>query len=149
MSDRFATHNVTNQVPPLTDVNLFASDTALNDAVTREGAAASARTLNAFGLTAGSQESRELAILANRHTPELSTHDRYGRRLDVVATHIHLAAQDGARFGREDQVQGRARPGAPRQPFLAEVQRFRRLGPRHAHEAGRTHRRYHDRAGLR
>ena len=71
MSDRFATHNVTNQVPPLTDVNLFASDTALNDAVTREGAAASARTLNAFGLTAGSQESRELAILANRHPPEL------------------------------------------------------------------------------
>ena len=87
MSDRFATHNVTNQVPPLTDVNLFASDTALNDAVTREGAAASARTLNAFGLTAGSQESRELAILANRHPPELSTHDRYGRRLDVVTYH--------------------------------------------------------------
>jgi putative acyl-CoA dehydrogenase len=87
MSDRFATHDVTNQVPPLTDVNLFASDTALNDAVTREGAAASARTLNAFGLTAGSQESRELAILANRHTPELSTHDRYGRRLDVITYH--------------------------------------------------------------
>jgi putative acyl-CoA dehydrogenase len=78
---------VTNQVPPLTDVNLFASDTALNDAVTREGAAASARTLNAFGLTAGSQESRDLAILANRHPPELSTHDRYGCRLDVVTYH--------------------------------------------------------------
>ncbi len=87
MSDRFATHHVTNQVPPLTDVNLFASDTALNDAVAREGAAASARTLNAFGLTAGSEESRELAILANRHAPELSTHDRYGRRLDVVTYH--------------------------------------------------------------
>jgi putative acyl-CoA dehydrogenase len=87
MSDRFATHNVTNQVPPLTDVNLFASDTALNDAVTREGAASSARTLNAFGLTAGSEESRELAILANRHPPELSTHDRYGRRLDIVTYH--------------------------------------------------------------
>jgi putative acyl-CoA dehydrogenase len=87
MSDRFATHDVTNQVPPLTDVNLFASDAALNDAVTREGAAASARTLNAFGLTAGSEESRELAIQANRHAPELSTHDRYGRRLDVVTYH--------------------------------------------------------------
>ncbi len=37
MSDRFATHAVTNQVPPLTDVNLFASDAALNDSVTREG----------------------------------------------------------------------------------------------------------------
>lgn len=87
MSNRFATHAVTNQVPPLTDVNLFASDVALADAVTREGAAASARTLNAFGLTAGSGESRERAILANRHVPNLATHDCYGRRLDVVNYH--------------------------------------------------------------
>ena len=58
MSDRFATDAVSNQVPPLTDVNLFATDVALTDAVTREGAAASARTLNAFGLTAGSEEVR-------------------------------------------------------------------------------------------
>lgn len=87
MSERFATHDVTNQVPPLTDINLFASDVALTEAVTREGAAQSARMLNAFGLTTGSQEARELASLANRHLPELSTHDRYGRRLDVVNYH--------------------------------------------------------------
>jgi putative acyl-CoA dehydrogenase len=87
MSDRFATDAVSNQVPPLTDVNLFAADVALTDAVTREGAGASARTLNAFGLTAGSEEARELASLANRHTPELATHDRHGRRLDVVTYH--------------------------------------------------------------
>lgn len=87
MTDRFATDAVSNQVPPLTDVNLFAADVALTDAVTREGGAASARTLNAFGLTAGSEEARELAVLANRHTPELATHDRHGRRLDVVTYH--------------------------------------------------------------
>ncbi|MGE5265944.1 MAG: isovaleryl-CoA dehydrogenase [Deltaproteobacteria bacterium] len=87
MSDRFATHVVTNQVPPLTDINLFASDAALTEAVTREGAASSARMLNAFGLTTGSQEARELAFLANRHLPELSAYDRYGRRLDVVTYH--------------------------------------------------------------
>lgn len=87
MSERFATHDVTNQVPPLTDVNLFASDAALTDAVTREGAAGSTRTLNAFGLTTGSEESRELAILANRHVPDLVTFDRNGRRLDVVTYH--------------------------------------------------------------
>ncbi len=87
MSDRFATDAVSNQVPPLTDVNLFAADVALTDAVTREGAAASARTLNAFGLTAGSEEARELAALANHHPPELATHDRHGRRLDLITYH--------------------------------------------------------------
>jgi putative acyl-CoA dehydrogenase len=59
----------------------------LTDAVMREGAAGSARTLNAFGLAAGAEESRELARLANRNPPELITHDRYGRRLDVVTYH--------------------------------------------------------------
>ncbi len=87
MSDRSATDAVPNQVPPLTDVNLFASDVALTDAVAREGAAASARTLNAFGLTAGSEEVRDLAAAANRYPPELATHDRHGRRLDVVSYH--------------------------------------------------------------
>ena len=87
MSDRFATHTVTNQVPPLTDVNLFASDIALTEAVTREGATHASRILNAFGLTAGSEEARELATFANRHVPDLSTHDRHGRRLDVVSYH--------------------------------------------------------------
>jgi putative acyl-CoA dehydrogenase len=87
MSERFASHDVTNQVPPLTDVNLFASDAALTDAVTREGAAGSSRTLNAFGLTAGSEESRELAVLANRHIPNLVAYDRNGRPLDLVTYH--------------------------------------------------------------
>ncbi len=87
MSDRFATDAVSNQAPPLTDVNLYAADVALTDAVTREGAGASARTLNAFGLTAGSEEARELAALANHHPPELATHDRHGRRLDLVTYH--------------------------------------------------------------
>ena len=48
MHDRFATHDVTNQVPPLTDVNLYGSDAALMEAVAREGGAASARALNAL-----------------------------------------------------------------------------------------------------
>jgi len=87
MQDRFATHDVMNQVPPLTDVNLFAPDAALTDAVTREGAGASARTLNAFGLTAGSGEVQELARQANTSPPWLETHDRHGRRLDVVTYH--------------------------------------------------------------
>ena len=36
MSTMFATHEVLNQPPPLDGVNLFASDTALRDALMRE-----------------------------------------------------------------------------------------------------------------
>ena len=42
--------------------------------------------------------------------------------------------QHRPRLGRHDQVQARPRPGAPRQPLLAEVQSLRRLGPRHPHQ---------------
>jgi putative acyl-CoA dehydrogenase len=87
MRDRFATHDVTNQVPSLTDVNLLASDAALSDAVAREGAASSLRTLNAFALTAGSEDVRDLARQANVHPPSLRTHDRNGRRSDQVIYH--------------------------------------------------------------
>lgn len=87
MRDRFATHDVTNQVPLLTDVNLLASDAALSDAVAREGAASSLRTLNAFALTAGSEDVRDLARQANVHPPSLQTHDRNGRRSDQVIYH--------------------------------------------------------------
>jgi putative acyl-CoA dehydrogenase len=87
MHDRFATDDVTNQVPPLTDVNLYGSDAALMEAVAREGGAASARGLNAFALTAGSAEAQDLARAANTHLPRLETHDRHGRRLDSVTYH--------------------------------------------------------------
>ena len=87
MNDRFATHDVSNQVPPLSDVNLYASDSALADAVTREGGTASARSLNAFGLTAGSAAVQDLARDANTSLPRLETHDRHGRRLDTIAYH--------------------------------------------------------------
>lgn len=87
MSERFATHNVTNQSPPFEDINLYASDIALSESVVREGGGASARALNAFGLRAGSAEVQDLARKANRAVPELRTHDNQGRRLDIVDYH--------------------------------------------------------------
>jgi putative acyl-CoA dehydrogenase len=84
MTDRFSTHEVTNQPPPFDDVNLFASDVVLVETVTREGGGAAAKGLNAFGLTAGSRGSFDLGRRANERPPVLRTHDRNGRRLDVV-----------------------------------------------------------------
>jgi len=83
----FETHEVVNQPQPLADLNLFATDVALQEAVTREGAAKAAKQLSVFGMAMGSAESFERGRLANEHTPRLKTHDRAGRRLDIVEFH--------------------------------------------------------------
>jgi putative acyl-CoA dehydrogenase len=43
------THEVVNQPPPFEDVNVFASDVALSEAVAREGAGAHMERLSQFG----------------------------------------------------------------------------------------------------
>ena len=82
-----ATHEVFNQPVELAGFNLFASDAALKEAVKREGSAWAADGLEALGARAGSAEFLELGTLANRYPPELDTHDRYGRRVDLVRFH--------------------------------------------------------------
>jgi putative acyl-CoA dehydrogenase len=87
MAARFTTHEVFNQPPPFEDVNLYASDLALIDAVEREGGGHAVGALGAFGQIAGSAEALERGRLANEHTPQLSTYDRQGRRRDTVTFH--------------------------------------------------------------
>ncbi len=81
-----ATHEVTNQVPPLAGHDV-AADQALLTAVAEYGAASVVPELHALGLMAGSVEVIELARLANAHPPVLRTHDRYGHRVDEVDFH--------------------------------------------------------------
>ena len=81
------THEVFNQPVELVDYNLFESDEALKDAVRREGAAWAKDGLQAFGARAGSAEYLESGALANKNPPELDSHDRYGRRVDLVRYH--------------------------------------------------------------
>ncbi len=81
------THEVFNQPVELVDTNLYDSDAALKEAVQREGAGWASDALDAFGARAGSAEFLELGTLANRNPPELDTHDRYGRRVDLVRFH--------------------------------------------------------------
>ncbi len=81
------THEVFNQAPPFEGVDLYSSNTALLEAVQREGAAwidEQARELGAF---AGSAEAIELGRLANENPPILRTHDRFGNRIDEVDYH--------------------------------------------------------------
>lgn len=84
MTNRFSTHEVTNQPPPFEDVNLFTSDAVLTETVTREGGGGAVKSLIAFGLATGSREAFELGRRANEQLPRLRTHDRQGRRIDMV-----------------------------------------------------------------
>lgn len=81
------THEVTNQVPELHDYNLFSTDIALRDGVRQGRAGWHEENLARFGATLGTREVLQLGELANRHLPELSTHDRVGNRIDAVEFH--------------------------------------------------------------
>jgi putative acyl-CoA dehydrogenase len=119
MAGPFSTHEVFNQPPPLEDVNLFASDRALQDAVGREGAGEAREALLAFGRVAGSARAFERGRLANEHPPRLETHDRQGRRRDTVAYHpaYHALMRTSCEEGLHSSVWAHLAPGgAPRRP---------------------------------
>jgi len=80
------THEVLNQVPPLTGHDV-ASDQALLAGVAREGAGWAAAGLHELGTLAGAAATQDQARLANEHPPLLRTHDRYGHRIDEVEFH--------------------------------------------------------------
>jgi putative acyl-CoA dehydrogenase len=82
-----ATHEVTNQPPPLEGYDVFGADAALVEGVEREGAAWAEEDLHALGRLAGSPEAIGWGFEANRYPPELRTHDRYGHRVDEVRYH--------------------------------------------------------------
>ncbi|MCG0063476.1 acyl-CoA dehydrogenase family protein [Streptomyces tricolor] len=82
----YATHDVTNQAPPLAPYDASA-DPALLEGLRREGAGWAEDDIRRLGASAGSAEAQEWGELANRHEPVLRTHDRYGHRVDEVEFH--------------------------------------------------------------
>ena len=83
----FDTHDISNTVAPFGDVNLYACDLALQEALQREGGGAEAESLHALGAQLGRAETLDLARLANTSTPKLHNFDRTGRRVDEVEFH--------------------------------------------------------------
>jgi putative acyl-CoA dehydrogenase len=100
MTRDFATHAVTNQPPPLTGYDAYATDAALRDAVRREGGDWADATLSDYGRFVGG-DAIALGFDANRHRPVLRTHDRYGHRIDEVEFHpaYHALMQRAVRAG--------------------------------------------------
>ncbi|HEX3947564.1 MAG TPA: acyl-CoA dehydrogenase family protein [Acidimicrobiales bacterium] len=81
-----ATHEVTNQPPPLVDYDV-AADRSLLDGLHREGAGWAEEDLHALGRLAGGAHAQEMGRVANENPPRLRTHDRYGNRIDEVEFH--------------------------------------------------------------
>jgi putative acyl-CoA dehydrogenase len=80
------THDVVNQPPPLENLDLYAADAALRDALHREGGGWAEDRVAAYGRLAGG-ELMDLGEAANVNRPELRLFDRYGHRLDEVTYH--------------------------------------------------------------
>ncbi|WP_185995691.1 acyl-CoA dehydrogenase family protein [Nocardioides campestrisoli] len=108
-----ATHEVTNQVPPLEGHDTSA-DPALREGVEREGAGWALPEISALGRLAGTAEAQELGRLAERHSPVLHTHDRYGRRVDEVVydPSYHQLMRTAVEHGLHAAPWGDDRPGA-------------------------------------
>src|SRR3954470_830964 len=82
-----ATHEVTNQVPPLVGHDPIAGDAVLAEACRRHADDAALASLAELGRVAGSERAQEWGRLANENPPRLRTHDRYGHRVDEVEFH--------------------------------------------------------------
>ena len=76
-----------NQPPPYGDRNLYTDDAALQEAVAREEGGFAHDALVAWGATLGAAATLALGDHANRHPPELATHDARGERIDTVTFH--------------------------------------------------------------
>jgi putative acyl-CoA dehydrogenase len=82
----FETHVVDNQPPEFAPRDLWTDDVVLREGVAREGAGGFAETLGRYGALAGGRL-YTLGFDANRDKPRLKTHDRFGRRIDLVEFH--------------------------------------------------------------
>jgi putative acyl-CoA dehydrogenase len=116
--DRLATHEVRNQARPPIGFNAFTADAVLAAAIERDAPWAAGRCA-ALGALAGDEAVQELARLANRHEPELHTHDRYGRRIDWVE--LHPAWHELMALAWRHEVHSLAWTAAEPQPHVARA----------------------------
>jgi putative acyl-CoA dehydrogenase len=82
--------------------------------VQREGAAWAQEALTHFGALTGSADYIALGVQANQHPPELDTHDRFGRRIDLVRYHpaYHRLMKTAVEHGLHASPWSDPRPGA-------------------------------------
>ncbi|MER6334684.1 acyl-CoA dehydrogenase family protein [Streptomyces sp. NPDC001034] len=111
--DQVATHDVTNQPPPLAPYD-SSVDAALLEGLRREGAGWAEDEIRRLGARAGSAQAQEWGEQANRYEPVLRTHDRYGNRADEVDFHPswHHLMRTAVEAGLAGSPWADERPGA-------------------------------------
>ena len=85
-ANRFATHSVTNQPPPLAPYDAYLTDLPLQQALAREGGGWAADAVAAYGAITGG-ELMALGFAANESKPLFKPYDRFGHRIDEVQFH--------------------------------------------------------------
>ncbi|MFL5608390.1 MAG: isovaleryl-CoA dehydrogenase [Gemmatimonadaceae bacterium] len=100
VAERFQTHTVENQPPPLAPYDAYATDVPLREALQREGGAWAEDAVAEYGPIAGG-ELMALGVLANENKPRLRAFDRFGHRVDEVEFHpaYHRIMELGVRHG--------------------------------------------------
>ncbi|OIK23914.1 DNA alkylation response protein [Streptomyces malaysiense] len=108
-----ATHDVTNQPPPLAPYD-SSDDAALLEGLRREGAGWAEEEIRRLGARAGSATAQEWGEQANLNEPVLRTHDRYGNRVDEVDFHPswHHLMRAAVEAGLAGSAWADERPGA-------------------------------------
>src|SRR3954468_4624985 len=119
----FATHEVFNQSPPLEDVDLYAIDRPLVEAVAANGGADAGNELTEFGRQWGSAAMAARGRIANENTPKLRSFDARGFRRDEVEFHpaYHELMAHSAHAGLHNSTWGEhGKPaGAPAEVLRA------------------------------
>src|SRR3954471_12372280 len=114
---KFASDDVFNQSPPFEDINLFALDLPLREAVAANGGASANEELSDFGQHWGSAAMASRGRTANENTPKLRIFDSRGNRRDEVEFHpaYHELMARSAHAGIHNSTwtsQGKPRGGA-------------------------------------
>ena len=116
------THAVFNQPQPLVDYNLFTGNRALQDALRFNAPGLDTAAITALGAQWGSAEMQTHARLANVHPPVLHSHDRFGRRADLVEFHpsyhaLMAAATEAGLHGSPWALAPNSDPSVPKPSF--------------------------------
>lgn len=135
-----ATHLVTNQAAPRVDLDEYGANVALTEAVARFAPQADAAELSRIGRLVGSESFQRDAATANRVTPELVTHDRWGNRIDHVELHpaYHRIMRDDLAAASHCLAWTRPGPGANVER-AARFMLFAQIEPGHSCPVSMTH----------
>ncbi|TDE90842.1 DNA alkylation response protein [Occultella glacieicola] len=134
------THDVVNQAPAREDVNEFTSNTVLVDAVATFGAGWGLPVLEQAGALIGSAAFQADAVAAQTRPPLLRSHDRWGRRVDLVDYDpgYHRVIAEAVAHGAHTSGWSDPRPGA-HVARAATFMLFAQVEPGHACPVSMTH----------